>query len=80
MRTKEFIPVFVVSGLLLLYNVLMMVDGLSVMTGIIFFSSPFLIIWMIYAVLRFGKYNGKPLEKDEEWGYADKEKKDLGVF
>jgi hypothetical protein len=80
MKTKEFIPVFVVSGLLLLYNILMMFDGLYIVTGIIFFLSPFLIIWMVYSVLRYGKYNGKSLEEDEEWGYADKEKKDLGVF
>ena len=80
MKTKEFIPVFVVSGLLLLYNIIMLFDGLSIVAGIIFFLSPFLIIWMVYSVLRYGKYNGKPLEEDEEWGYADKEKKDLGVF
>ena len=80
MKTKELLPVVVVSGLLLLYNIFMIFDGLSVITGIIFFLSPFLIIWMVYSVLRFGKKNGKSLEEDEEWGYADKEKKDLGVF
>ena len=80
MRTKELIPVFVVSGLLLLFNTLITVDGLSAIAGLIFLSSPFLIIWMIYAVLRFGKSSGKSLEKDEEWGYADKEKNDVGVF
>jgi len=77
---KEILPVLIVSCVLVLYNFLMMFDGLSVITGIIFFISPFLIVWMIYSVLRFGTYTGKTLEEDEEWGYADKEKKELGVF
>ena len=64
MRTKEFFPVFVAGSLLLLYSVFMMADGLSVFTVIIFFISPFLVAWMVYSVLRFGKYNGKSLDEN----------------
>jgi len=80
MRTKELLPVLIVTYVLLIYSILIMFDRLPVVTGIIFFISPFLIAWMVYSVLRFGKYNGKSMEEDEEWGYADKEKKELGVF
>jgi hypothetical protein len=50
-----------------------------VLTGILFFLSPFLVIWMVYRVIRYDSYHGKELN-DEEWGYADKKKEDLDMF
>ncbi len=29
---------------------------------------------MVYNVIRYGEYKGRDLEKDEEWGYGDKDK------
>jgi len=36
-------------------------------------------VWTIYTVLKYGKYNGSELG-DEEFGYKDKAKDDLRVF
>jgi hypothetical protein len=35
---------------------------------------------MVVSVLRSKEFTGKDLEEDEEWGYADKRKEDLGMF
>lgn len=42
--------------------------------------SPVLILWMVYTVLKHGVYTGRELEDDEEWGYEDRKKENLGVF
>jgi len=42
--------------------------------------SPVLILWMVYMVLKYGHYTGRELEDDEEWGYEDRKKEDLGIF
>ena len=41
--------------------------------------SPIIIIGMVLVVLRSGKYTGRTLGEDE-FGYQDKKKEDLGVF
>ena len=38
---------------------------------LMFSISPFLIVWMVYSVLKYGKYTGKDLSDKEEWGYED---------
>lgn len=37
----------------------------------LFLFSPLLIIAMIYMVIRYGKYTGRELNENEEWGYED---------
>ena len=46
----------------------------------IFSISPFLVLWVVYTVIRFGIFRGNELNEDEEWGYADKNKEELGVL
>jgi hypothetical protein len=48
--------------------------------GAMFLASPFLVIWMAYAILKYGSYSGRELNEDEEWGYQDKNKDELGIF
>jgi hypothetical protein len=48
--------------------------------GVMFLLSPFLVVWMAYTILRYAPYDGKDLEENEEWGYADKNKDELGTF
>ena len=43
----------------------------------LFAFSPFLLIWMVYSVLKYGNYKGKELKENEEWGYEDKNRKEL---
>ncbi|MBL7744561.1 MAG: hypothetical protein JNN00_13910 [Chitinophagaceae bacterium] len=74
------IPVYIVSALLLLYLVLLTVNAPLIITGLLFSISPFLVIWMVIAVLRSKTFTGKDLQEDEDWGYTDKNKEDLGMF
>lgn len=78
LRNDTFSVVFV-TLYVFIYCVLLQFDStLSFAIGMLFFS-PFLIFWMIYTILKYGKYNGKGLGNDE-FGYQDKNKDDLGVF
>lgn len=48
--------------------------------ALLFAFSPFLVIWMVYTVLKHGKYSGKELSENEEWGYQDIDKNKLNKF
>ncbi len=45
-----------------------------------FVFSPALVIWMVYTILKYGIYSGPELAEQEEYGYQDKQKEDLGTF
>jgi hypothetical protein len=45
-----------------------------------FLGAPFVLGWMAYIIIRYGKYKGPELQENEEWGYSDKNKDSLGVF
>jgi hypothetical protein len=47
--------------------------------GTMFLLSPFLVAWMVYTVLKKGVYTGRELAENEEWGYSDKDSKDLST-
>lgn len=47
---------------------------------LLFSMSPFLILWMVYTILKYGKAPGKTLSRDEEWGYCDIQKDQLNTF
>lgn len=75
-------PVFVtiaVTLYLVIYTLLFQLGASFNLLGILFMLSPFLVIWMVYTVLRFGKFEGKELDEDE-WGYCDRSRESLGVF
>ena len=79
MKLPASFPVTLVTILLAVYTVLLVTGGSMILTGTLFFLSPFLVIWMVYRVIRYDSYHGKELN-DEEWGYADKKKEDLDMF
>jgi hypothetical protein len=39
-----------------------------------------MVLWMVYVVLKYGKFDNKELEADEEWGYCDRSRESLGTF
>lgn len=80
MKLPAPLPVILVSVLLVVYTILLKTGWLPVVTGILFFLSPFLVIWMVYRIIRYDKYTGRELNEEEEWGYADKNKEELNVF
>jgi hypothetical protein len=80
MNSKEILPVLVVSGLLAVNCFLIFYNPDTAIINIISLAGPFLIIWMVYSVLKFGQYKGPQLKEEEEWGYADKKRDDMGIF
>lgn len=74
MNRNEAIPAITVSVILIFYAILILTRVSFPFINFLFFISPFLLIWMVYNVIRFGDYKGRELEEDEEWGYADKKK------
>jgi hypothetical protein len=45
-----------------------------------YLASPFLLVWMVYRVLKDDAVNYPELPEDEEWGYSDKPKGELRLF
>ena len=80
MNKKEKIPVIIVSIYLLVISIYSGLGIASPLGGYLLAIGPVLLIWVVYNVIRHGKYEGRELDPDEEWGYADKKKEELGVF
>jgi hypothetical protein len=71
MNKSEAIAIFTVSALLIIYATLILFQKWLIIAYSIYLISPFAIIWMVYQVIRNGKYKGRELKENEEWGYAD---------
>jgi hypothetical protein len=80
MQNKLNIPATIVTGFLLIYVILLTTGWAPRLTGILFFLSPFLVIWMVYRIIRYDSYRGRELNENEEWGYSDKNSEELGTF
>jgi fatty acid desaturase len=80
MNKRETIPVITVTSLLLIYCLLIVARVAPLVILIIYVLSPFLITWMVYSIIRHGSFKAKELHKEEDWGYADTNKEDLGAF
>ena len=80
MKQKMPVSVFIVTGFLIVYVMVMMTPAAESVGRSMFIASPFLVIWMVISVLRSKRFTGKDLEDGEEWGYADKKKEELGMF
>lgn len=78
LRNDTFSVVFVTLFVFIYCVLLQFESTLSFAIGMLLFS-PFLIFWMVYTILKYGKYNGKELGKDE-FGYQDKNKMSLEYF
>ena len=69
-----------VTSYLIIYTFLHHSGASLPVLGTMFLLSPFLVVWMAYTILRYAPFNGRELKEDEEWGYQDKNKDDLGTF
>ena len=61
-----------VTAYLFLYLLLIQYEATFLVGTIMLLLSPVLIVWMVYTVLKYGKYHG-PVLGDREFGYRDKE-------
>lgn len=80
MLKKSAFAVLITTIMVVLYNILPQFTGSFTLAGIIFIASPFLMLWMVYTILRFGKYDSKELADKEGWGYQDTNRDKLGMF
>ena len=64
--------VFAVSIYLLIYTIVAHIPSLEWLTPTMYLLSPFLVIWMVFTVLKKGEYNGPELAPDQEFGYQDR--------
>jgi len=76
---RDIASVIAVTFYLVFYCILLQYkvtrDIALVMLGL----APFVLVWMVYTVLKHGKYNGPDLG-NEEFGYQDKNKDELDLF
>lgn len=77
---RDTLAAVIVTIYLVVYTVLFHTDAPLPILGSMFLLSPFLVLWMVYTILRHGKFEGKELAEGEEWGYCDKKKSELGMF
>lgn len=63
--------VLVVSLCLLVYTIIAHTAALSWLSPLLYLLSPFLVIGMVYSVLKKGVYSGPELQPGEEFGYQD---------
>ena len=65
----------------LITYVILFVTGFSVTIAMyMFLTSPILLVWMVYSILTDEQYEYPDLGDNEEWGYRDKAKSELGIF
>jgi len=80
MIKKPFFAVAAVTVILLIYCILIGFNISLPVAYLIFGISPILITWLVYTIIRFGKYKGKEFGTGEEWGYQDRTKQDLDIL
>ena len=80
MLRKPAFAITTASLYLLLYLIFIFYSASPSLVMLMFAFSPLLIIWMAYIIIRYGTYTGEELKENEEWGYEDKRKEDLGVM
>ncbi len=71
MIQKDIFAVSLVSIYFFMYALLLQFDATRLAGFIMALFSPVLLCWMVYSVLKHGKYTGRELDKDE-FGYQDK--------
>lgn len=60
------------TAYLLIYCIFLQVQHLQGLAVGMFLFSPFVLCWMVYVILRYGRYTGRELSEDEEFGYGDR--------
>jgi hypothetical protein len=71
MKNYKFSTAFV-TLYLIVYNILLRLEVSFSLSLFMFSLSPFLVVWMVYTILKYAPYNGRELKEDEEWAYGDK--------
>lgn len=70
MLTNDKLVVLFVLIFLVATTMLAIFESTVIAALIMVIASPFLVVWMVYTVLKHGKYNGPELNS-KEFGYLD---------
>jgi hypothetical protein len=79
MIKRDILAVVFVTCYLVIYVTLLQFSATIYYALAMLALSPALVCAMVFIVLKYGKYNGRPLGNDE-YGYQDKNNEGLGVF
>lgn len=71
MLHKDILSVLGVTFYLFVYILLLQFERTVGYAIVMLLFSPLLICWMVYTVIKYGKYNGRQVNEDE-FGYQDK--------
>ncbi|GAA0545755.1 hypothetical protein [Chitinophaga japonensis] len=71
MLTNMYFSVAAATAYLVIYCILLQVERLQWLAFIMLILSPFVLCRMIYIILKHGRYTGRELLEDEEYGYGD---------
>ena len=80
MFRKPAVVTAIVTAYLVLYYILFQAAVREDIIIGMFIASPFLVIWMAVTILKYGKYNGRELSENEDWGYQDRDNDSLDIF
>jgi len=72
--------IIVLTAYLVIYIILINTGLLFIIIPYLYIISPFLIVWMVACILKDNIVAYPELKENEEWGYADKSKDELGLF
>lgn len=73
MMRRDMLSVGGVTAYLFIYVTLLQFESTRAYGFLMLLFAPLLLCWMVYSVLKYGKYNGRELGH-EEFGYQDKPK------
>lgn len=76
---KDIKAILLVSLYLVCYCAFLQFEVTRKIAYIMLGCAPVLLVWMVYTVLKKGKYEGPELGNNE-FGYADKKNEELGRF
>lgn len=78
LRNDKFVT-GLVTVYMLIYIALLQEEGTRDYAFLMLLISPLLFVCMLFTILKYGKFSGRELGNDE-FGYQDKMKDELGMF
>lgn len=78
MKAKS--AILLLTAYLVICTVLSQLGISFVLGALMYLLAPALIIWMVYTVLTDDSENYPELNGNDEWGYRDKRKEELGLM
>lgn len=72
--------IIVMTAYLVIYIILINTSLVFELIPYLYLLSPLMIVWMVTCILKDTRVKYPELKENEEWGYADKSKDELGFF